>query len=242
MKNVKRLFVTLILVVLANLMVQAPAYAKPHFNEHDVLFLKKGKSKTVKIKGLSKKQKKKKWKFECSHDHVATIKQKGKYSFTIKAKKSDGFACVRAKQGKSRVYLWVVVDNGIKMSPEYLIGGETYVFLWEAFHETNQLTKYEKLYCWTTTYHNGHSFEAVFDRAKNFPRKITVPPEYGAKNNVVYAVAPGITVKEDINGIPYGPASGNCDISIGDMAYLVGVDEDYKPIYPIGVKNYPPIE
>ena len=82
MKNVKRLFVTLILVVLANLMVQVPAYAKPHFNKHDVLFLKKGKSKTVKIKGLSKKQQKKKWKFECSDKRVATIKQKGKYGFT----------------------------------------------------------------------------------------------------------------------------------------------------------------
>lgn len=242
MKNVKRLFVTLILVVLANLMVQAPAYAKPHFNEHDVLFLKKGESKTVKIKGLSKKQKKKKWKFKCSDNRVATIKQKGKYGFTIKAKKIDGFACIRAKQGKSRVYLWVVVDNGIKMSLENLYDGNTHAFLWEAFYTTNQLTKYEKLYCWTTSYCNGHSFEAVFDRAKNFPRKITVPPEYGAKNNVVYAVAPGITVKEDINGIPYGPCSGSWDISIGDKAYLVGVDEDYKPIYPIGVENYPPIE
>lgn len=234
MKNVKRLFVTLILVVLANLMVQVPAYAKPHFNKHDVLFLKKGKSKTVKIKGLSKKQQKKKWKFECSDKRVATIKQKGKYGFTIKAKKIDGFVCIRAKQSKTTIYLWVVVDNGKTM-----VGGLESALTrgWE-IDGGNQHTKYERMFYWTTYFGEGHSPEATLRlvRKSELPHKMTVPPEYGAKNNIVYGFKEEWGDLKDVNGYVYKPLDINAE-TYGDRRAVIGLDEDFKPIYPIGVNN-----
>lgn len=89
------------------------ANAAPNFNSSNTVSLKKNKKKSAKLKGLTKKQKKKKWTFKSSDTSIVKVKRSGKYGYKLTAnKKKDGYAVIRATQSKTAIYLLVKVGKG----------------------------------------------------------------------------------------------------------------------------------
>ena len=87
--------------------------AEPMFSKTNIFSLKTGTSRSGKLKGLTKKQKKKKWQFTSSDKTVAAVTRKGKYGYRITAdSKKEGCAVIRAARGKAAVYLLVRVGSG----------------------------------------------------------------------------------------------------------------------------------
>jgi len=113
---VKRFRKTVVfLAVIASLMMGITMTATagtPKFNKTSVSVKKKKKVK-LSMKSLSKKQKKKKWSFSTSDKSVATVKRSGKTACKVTGKK-DGYAVIRAKQGKVVAYALVKVGKGNK--------------------------------------------------------------------------------------------------------------------------------
>jgi hypothetical protein len=89
------------------------ASAGVNFNSTNYIALKRNKKKSAKLKGLTKKQKKKKWTFKSSDTSIVKVKRSGKYGYKLTAnKKKDGYAVIRATQSKTAIYLLVKVGKG----------------------------------------------------------------------------------------------------------------------------------
>ena len=118
MKTARRFGLFLGVLFLLFAVAGTPAEAaQPKFNQNNILSIKKGKSKKGKLKGLTKKQKSKKWKFTSSDKTVATVRRTGKYGYKITArKKKEGCAIIRAKQGNTAIYL-LVLTGSCKAAP-----------------------------------------------------------------------------------------------------------------------------
>lgn len=110
MKRTRRIVVLMMVVFALFMGVGITANASPKFNKKSVS-VKKKKTTKLTVTGLSKKQKKKKWKFSTSDKTVATVKRKSKKVCKIAGKK-DGYAVIKAVQGKSVVYALVKVGKG----------------------------------------------------------------------------------------------------------------------------------
>ncbi len=106
----KTLTILLLVLMFAGAITSA-TYAAPRFNKTSVQ-LKQKKKKKLSLKGLSKKQQKKQWKFASSDKSIVTVKKTSKTTCRITAKKNDGYAVIRAKQGSVVVYMLVCVGNG----------------------------------------------------------------------------------------------------------------------------------
>lgn len=113
MKITKKIM-AMIILALTIVLTTSVTQATPKFNKTNTISIKKKKAKKGKLKGLSKAQKKKNWKFSSSDKSVVKVKRSGKYGYKITAKKKDGYAVIRAKQGKNAVYLLVKVGKGSK--------------------------------------------------------------------------------------------------------------------------------
>jgi len=113
MRNTRRT-ATLLLMLIILFSMSTAVLASPKFNKTNTISVNRGKKKTGKLKSLSKKQKKKNWRFVSSDTSVAKVKGTGKYGYKITAKKKDGYAIIRASQGKAKVYLLVKVGKGSK--------------------------------------------------------------------------------------------------------------------------------
>lgn len=117
MKTIKRTLITLILVIMAMGVISITVSATPNFNSKNTLSLNKGKKKSAKLKGLSKKQKKKKWTFKSSDTSIVKVSRNGKYGYKLTAnKKKDGYAIIKATQRKTSIYLLVKVGTGNSVS------------------------------------------------------------------------------------------------------------------------------
>ena len=105
------------LVVIASLLMGVSMSATagtPKISKTSVSVKKKKKVK-LSMKSLSKKQKKIKWSFSTSDKSVATVKMSGKTACEVTGKK-DGYAVIRAKQGKIVVYALVKVGKGNRIT------------------------------------------------------------------------------------------------------------------------------
>ena len=113
MKNTKHMKIMIVLAMLVFSLssgITITAHAKVYFPSVRTT-IKKGKTKNGKLKGLRKKQKKRKWKFKSSDTSVVTVKRIRKHEYKLTAIK-DGYAVIRATQGKSVCYLLVKVGKG----------------------------------------------------------------------------------------------------------------------------------
>ena len=118
MKNLKRFLIILsfVLVVFGAMTVNAA----PKFEKTSVTIAKSTKkstkTKTIKLKGLTKAQQKKQWKFATSDSTVATVKKASKTSCKITAKKKNGYAIIKGYYGNVICYICVKVGSGSSKS------------------------------------------------------------------------------------------------------------------------------
>ena len=114
MKYTRKIRLVLLLLTIAFATFGAmTASAGVNFNSTNYIALKRNKKKSAKLKGLTKKQKKKKWTFKSSDTSIVKVKRSGKYGYKLTAnKKKDGYAVIRATQSKTAIYLLVKVGKG----------------------------------------------------------------------------------------------------------------------------------
>ncbi len=112
-RNIKRIIIIFLFVLFTSGAITSVTYADPKFNKASVK-MKKNKRAKLKLKGLSSKQKKRRWSFTSSDKSVVTVKRTSKTSCRITTKKKNGYAVVRAKQGHVVTYMLVQVGNGGK--------------------------------------------------------------------------------------------------------------------------------
>jgi hypothetical protein len=224
--------------------VTTTAFAAPSFNSSNTLSLKKKKKKSAKLKGLTKKQKKKKWTFKSSDTSIAKVKRKGKYGYKITAnKKKDGYTVIRATQSNTAIYLLVKVGKGGAPNATTRSWASTarsrYKKGTQAYNTWDSVVNYLKPNNHTNSNPTNHTTptnpttptKPVKDPYAGYT---TVPAEYSAENNKVKLIDPKYSVGKDKNGYNYRVYTSS--------GAVIGTDKTGKNIKAIPAQKVKTIE
>ena len=237
MKTIKKALIVLILAMTVIGTMTVTAHADISFNSTNTISLKLKKKKSGKLKGLTKAQKKKNWKFSSSDTSVAKVKRSGKYGYKITAaKKKDGYAVIRAAfPGGTETYLLVKVGTGKNINSK--------TRTWATNIRSSYKAGSAAYRAWTlpgmstgtgsngsntgsgsstsTSTNTGTNTNTTTDWYATHPQYTNVAAAYGARDNKMVPIASTTVVGTDKNGYGYD-SNGN-----------IGTDRDGKKLKAI---------
>ena len=239
MKAIKKTLIMMVLALAVFCTMTITAHADVSFNSTNYIALKKNKKKSAKLKGLTKQQKKKNWKFSSSDTSVAKVKRSGKYGYKITAaKKKDGYAVIRAAfPGGTETYLLVKVGTGKNINSKtrtwatnirssYKAGSAAYRAWTLPGMSTGNGSNGSNTGSGSSSGSTGNtgtstSTSTTTDWYATHPQYTNVAAAYGARDNKMVPIASTTVVGTDKNGYGYD-SNGN-----------IGTDRDGKKLKAI---------